>query len=168
MQQESEQAPTTPAETEQEVDLDFAPTNESNEDPPIVISNDSPAAPAVNPDMAPVVNEVDEVRRSTRVCTQAKPAYIPSMRGKKYSFATTAYGSNMLCDEAYEYNKVVTYSLMQQLSVKTAIKEWGDNAIAAGEKEVSQLSWRNTFVPKRMSDLTTEQRGRFFRAICLW
>ena len=42
MQQESEQAPTTPAETEQAVDLDFAPADESNEDPPIVISNDSP------------------------------------------------------------------------------------------------------------------------------
>jgi len=59
VQQELEQAPTTPAETEQEVDLDFTPVDESNEDPPIVISNDPPAAPAVNPDMAPVVNADD-------------------------------------------------------------------------------------------------------------
>ena len=59
VQQELEQAPTTPAEMEQAVDLNFAPTNESNEDPPIGISNDPPAAPAVNPDMAPVVNADD-------------------------------------------------------------------------------------------------------------
>lgn len=160
VQQELEQAPTTPAETEQAVDLDFAPANESNEDPPLVISNDPPAVSAVNPVNAPVVNEDDGRRRSTRVRTQAKPAYIPSMTGKKYSFATTAHGSNMLGDEAFEYNQVVTYSFMQQLSVKTAIKQWGDDAISAGEKEISQLQWRETFVPKRMSDLTTEQKGK--------
>jgi hypothetical protein len=164
VQQELEQAPTTPAETEQEVDLGFAPANESNEDPPLVISNDPPAAPAVNPDMAPVVNEGDGNHRSTRAHTQAKPAYIPSMKGKKYSFATTAHGSNMLGDEAYQYNQVVTYSFMQQLSVKTALKEWGDDAISAGEKEVSQLQWRKTFVPKRMLDLTTEQRGKLLQS----
>jgi len=76
----------------------------------------------VNPDMAPVVNADDGYRRSTRVRTQAKPAYIPSMTGKKYSFATTAHGSNMLGDKAYEYNQVVTYSFMQQLSVKAGLK----------------------------------------------
>jgi hypothetical protein len=156
VQQELEQAPTTPAETEQEVDLDFAPSNESNEDPPIVISNDPPAAPAVNPD--------DGNRRSTRIRTQTKPAYIPSMTGKKYSFATTVLGSNMLGDEAYEYNQEVTYSFMQQLSVKAALTKWGDDAAAAGEKEVSQLEWRETFVPKRMSDLTTEQKGKILQS----
>ena len=49
---------------------------------------------------------------------------------------------------------------MQQLSVKAAIKQWGDDAVSAGEKEISQLQWRETFVPKRMSDLTTEQKGK--------
>ena len=82
------------------------------------------------------------------------------MKGKKYSFATTAHGSNMLDDKAYEYNQVVTYSFMQQLSVKAGLKEWGDDARAAGEKEISQLQWRKTFVAKQMSDLTTEQRGK--------
>ena len=160
VQQELEQAPTTPAETEQAVDLDFAPANESNEDPPLVISNDPPAVSAVNPVNAPLVNADDGRRRSTRVRTQAKPAYTPSMTGKKYSFATTVLGSNMLGDEAYKYNQVVTYSFMQQLSAKAAIKQWGDDAVSAGEKEISQLQWRETFVPKRMSDLTTEQKGK--------
>jgi hypothetical protein len=45
---------------------------------------------------------------------------------------------------------------MQQLSVKAALREWGDEARVVGEKETSQLHWRETFVPKRMSELTNE------------
>jgi hypothetical protein len=156
VQQELQQAPTTPAETEPEVDLDFAPTNEGNVDPPMVLSNDAPEAPAVAVD--------DGVRRSTRVHTQAKPTYIPTMTGKKYSFATTVLGGTMLGDEAYEYNQRVAYSFMQQLSVKAALKQWGDNARVAGEKETSQLHWRETLVPKRISDLTSEQRDKILQS----
>jgi hypothetical protein len=156
VQQEVQQAPTTPAETEPEVDLDFAPTDEGNVDPPMVLSNDALEAPAVAVD--------DGVRRSTRVRTQAKPMYIPTMTGKKYSFATTVLGGTMLGDEAYEYNQRVAYSFMQQLSVKAALKQWGDNARVAGEKETSQLHWRETFVPKRISDLTSEQRDKILQS----
>jgi hypothetical protein len=46
---------------------------------------------------------------------------------------------------------------MQQLLVKSALREWGDNARAAGEREVNQLHWRDTFVPRKMSELTMEQ-----------
>ena len=145
-----EELPPTP------VDLDFAPANEDDVDPPMVLSNDAPEAPAVAVD--------DGVRRSTRVRTQAKPAYIPSMTGKKYSFATTELGGTMLDDEAYEYNQGVAYSFMQQLSVKAALKEWGEDARVAGEKETSQLHWRETFVPKRMSDLTSEQRDKILQS----
>ena len=156
VQQELQQAPTTPAETEPEVDLDFAPTDEGNVDPPMVLSNDAPEAPAVAVD--------DGVRRSTRVRTQTKPAYIPTMTGKKYSFATTVLGGTMLGNEAYEYNQGVANSFMQQLSVKAALKQWGDDARVAGEKEMSQLHWRETFLPKRMSDLTSEKRGKILQS----
>jgi hypothetical protein len=30
---------------------------------------------------------------------------------------------------------------MQQLSLKEALREWGDDAKTAGEKEVNQLHW---------------------------
>jgi hypothetical protein len=43
---------------------------------------------------------------------------------------------------------------MEQLSVKAALREWGDNAKVAGEKEVNQLHWREMFVPRRMSEST--------------
>jgi hypothetical protein len=70
----------------------------------------------------------------------------------------------MLGDEAFEYNQVVSYSFMQQLSVKAALRQWGDEARVAGEKETSQLHWRETFVPKRMSELTNEQRSKVLQS----
>jgi len=79
------------------------------------------------------------------------------MTGKKYSFATTILGARMLGDEAYEYNQGVSHSFMQQLSVKAALRECCDEARVACEKETSQLHWRETFVPKRMSELTNDQ-----------
>ena len=71
-----EQAP-TPAETTENNDIDFAPANDGNIDPPMV---DAP--PPVED--VPVVNQVhadNGVRRTTRICTQAKPSYIPVMTG---------------------------------------------------------------------------------------
>ena len=73
----------TPSETVED-DLDFAPTNNIDVDPPMI---DTPLP--VND--ATVVNEpaVDGPRRSTRVSVQPKPAYMPSMTSKMYAYATT-------------------------------------------------------------------------------
>jgi hypothetical protein len=46
------------------------------------------------------------------------------------------------------------------LSLKAALKQWGTDAEDAGVKEVSQLHWRDTFVPRRYSDLTDEHKKR--------
>ncbi len=103
-------------------------------------------------------------RRSTRIRTQPKPQYIPAFSGKTYSFATTVLGTKMLDDFAYGYNQSVAFSFMQQLSVKSALREWGDKARAAREKEVSQLHWREMFVPRRMSELTAEQQAKILQS----
>ncbi len=66
-------------------------------------------------------------------------------------------GTKMLDNVAYGYNQSVAFSFMQQLLVKSALREWGDNARAAVEKEVNQLHWRELFVPRQMSKLTAEQ-----------
>jgi len=92
-----------PAETK-DIDLDFAPADEGNVEPPLF---DTP--PLVND--APVVEQVpadDGVHRSQRVSTQAKPLCTPTMTGKKYSFATTILGARMLGNEAHEYNQGVS------------------------------------------------------------
>jgi hypothetical protein len=88
---------------------------------------------------------------------QPKPQYIPAFSGKTYSFATTVLGTKMLDDVAYGCNQLVAFSFMQQFLVKSALREWGDDARAAGEKEVNQLHWRDMFIPRQMSELTTEQ-----------
>ncbi len=136
-----------------DVDINFAPADGSNIKPPLV---DIP--PPVND--APVVSEVPTdggTRRSTCVRMQPKPQYVPAFSGKTYSFATTVLGTKMLDNGDYGYNQSVAFSFMQQLSVKSALRQWGDVARAAGEKEVNQLHWRETFVPRQMSELTAEQ-----------
>jgi hypothetical protein len=133
-----------------DVDLDFAPANDGNVEPPLV---DLP--PPVND--APVVSKVPTdggTCRFTQICTQPKPQYIPAVSGKLSSFATTALGTRMLDDVDYSYNQLVAFSSMEQLSVKAALREWGDNVKVAGEKEVNQLHWREMFVPRQMSEST--------------
>jgi hypothetical protein len=135
------------------VGINFAPANDGNVEPPLF---DIP--PPVND--APVVSKVPTdggTRRSTCIRMQPKPQYVPAFSGKTYSFATTVLGTKMLDNVAYGYNQSVAFSFMQQLLVKSALREWGDDARAAGEKEVNQLHWRETFLPRQMSELTAEQ-----------
>jgi hypothetical protein len=77
--------------------------------------------------------------------------------GRRIPFVTTVLGTKMLEKVAYGYNQSVAFSFMQQLLVKSALREWGDDARAAGEKKVNQLHWRETFVPRQMLELTAEQ-----------
>ena len=104
------------------------------------------------------------VRRSTR---ERKPVvnYKPGMTGKKYSFAameliTTELGLSYCNDSYYEHDAEVACTFMQQLSLKAALRQWGTDAEEAGIKEVSQMHWRDTFVPKRWSNLTHEEKRK--------
>jgi len=104
------------------------------------------------------------VRRSTRERKQVK-SYKPSMTGQKYVFAamaltTTQLGQSYLYDDSYQHDADVAYAFMQQLSLRSALKQWGTNAEDAGVKEISQLHWRDTFVPRRYSDLTDELKKK--------
>ena len=117
----------------------------------VVGTGDVPGAPA-------------GVRRSTRERKQVKN-YEPSMSGKKYAFAAmellmTDEGLSFCNDEAYQYDAEVAYTFMQQLSLKAALKQWGTDAEDAGVKEINQLHWRDTFVPRNYSDLTAEHKKK--------
>jgi hypothetical protein len=70
----------------------------------------------------------------------------------------------MLDDVAYGYNQSVAFSFMQQLLVKSALREWGDDVRAAGEKKANQLHWRDTFIPRQMSELTVEQQTKILQS----
>jgi hypothetical protein len=76
------------------------------------------------------------------------------------ALVTTQLGQSFLSDDGYQHDAEVAYAFMQQLSLKSALKQWGTNAVDAGVKEISQLHWRDTFVPKRSSDLTDEQKKK--------
>ena len=45
-----------------------------------------------------------------------------------------------------------------QLTLKAAIKMWGNEAKYAAEAEMKQLHWQNTFKPVRWSELTSKQK----------
>ncbi len=101
----------------------------------------------------------DVVCRSTRERT--KPVYYqPTRTDQKYSFATTQLGKSLLKDETYQNDPVVAFALMQQMSLKAALKQWGSNAEMVGIKEASQLHWRNTFIPKQYSQLTNDKKTK--------
>jgi hypothetical protein len=89
--------------------------------------------------------------------------YIPSMKGNKYAVAQmqivvslkenkdamcTAQMSVNLMNKAVHLNTAVVAMVMAQLSLKAAIKKWGDKAKYAVTTEMKQLHWRNSFNPK--------------------
>jgi hypothetical protein len=87
------------------------------------------------------------------------------MQGKKYFFAAldlsaTELGSSFLNKEDYQYDACIAFAFMQQLSLQSALKQWGSDAELAGIKEASQLHWRDTFIPRSYSDLTDDQKKR--------
>jgi hypothetical protein len=73
-------------------------------------------------------------------------------------------GTKMLDDGAYGYNQSKAFSFMQHFLVKSALREWGDDARAAGEKEVNQLHWRETFIPRQSLELTMEQQAKILQS----
>ena len=76
------------------------------------------------------------------------------MQGKKYSFAQ----AHLLDGDPVKCDPSVVAMIMMQLSLKSAMKEWGDEALFAAKKEMKQLHWRNSFKPIHYKDLSEEQR----------
>jgi hypothetical protein len=90
--------------------------------------------------------------------------YQPSMIGKRYSFATTQLDTTYLKDGTYQHDPLVAFAFLQQLLVKAALKQWGSEAKIAGQKEASQLYWRDTFVPKLWTDLSADEKSKILKS----
>jgi len=94
-------------------------------------------------------------RRSTR--TSNKPqSYQPSMTGKSYQYAATQLAQLEL--EKQEVDPRVLEMVMTQLTLKAAIKMWGNDAKIAAESEMRQLHWRNSFRWVKWNELTEKQK----------
>jgi len=54
--------------------------------------------------------------------------------------------------------------IMAQLSMKAAIKKWGQEAEYAMTKEMKQLHWRNSYKPKHWHELTKKQKEQILES----
>jgi hypothetical protein len=91
-------------------------------------------APVALPAQAP------ELRRSTRVRSQTKHGYTPSLSGSKYSYAVTQLESQgvlnpdahmFVQEDFYQSDPDVVAAIMTQLSPKAGLKEWREEAFTA-------------------------------------
>ena len=63
-------------------------------------------------------------------------SYVPFMKGKSYEYNATQLSS--VINEPQVVEMIFT-----QLTLKAAIKTWGNEAKVAAESEMKQLHWRN-------------------------
>jgi hypothetical protein len=54
--------------------------------------------------------------------------------------------------------------VMTQLSLKAALKQWGEDTKAAVEAEAKQLHWRNSFRPVHWDDVNKERRKQILKS----
>ncbi len=101
--------------------------------------------------------------------------YVPSMKGNKCAVALTqivaslkeskdamsmAQMSVKLMNKGVHQNADVVGMVMAQLSLKAAIKKWGDKAKYAVITEMKQPHWRNSYKPKHWHELSKGQREK--------
>ena len=118
-----------------------------------------------------VVEQPDGLRRSTRA-RKATQTYDPSMKGNKYQYAAAQLVSSMLYPDAhmfvqedfYQHDIDVVQTVMTQLSLKAALREWGNDASKAAYSEAKQLHWRDSFKPVHRKELTVEQRKQILES----
>ncbi len=100
--------------------------------------------------------------------------YVPSTKGNNYAVTMTPIAA-LLKDSKHAMAMVqmsvklmspdvhrradIVGMIMAQLSMKAAIKKWGDQAKFAISKEMKQLHWRNSYKPRHWNALTKKSKG---------
>jgi hypothetical protein len=105
--------------------------------------------------------------------------YVSSMQGKKYAVALSqideclkesnngmalAQMSVKLMSPGVHRKADIVGMIMAQLSMKAAIKKWGECARYAILKEMKQLHWRNSYKPKHWHDLSKKQKHQILQS----
>jgi hypothetical protein len=105
--------------------------------------------------------------------------YAPSMKGNKYAVALTQIvaslkGSKHAMSMAQMSVKLMSKGahrkadtvgmIMAHLSMKAAIKKWGQEAVYAVTKEMKQLHWRDSYKPKHWHELTKKQKEQILES----
>ncbi len=112
---------------------------------------------------------------AARITRVRKPPekYIPSMKGNKYGVSMTQIAASLMDSKhamtmaqmsvkfmspgVHRWADIVGM-IMAQLSMKAAVKKWGDQAKFAVSKEINQLHWGNSYKPRHWHALTTKQK----------
>ena len=121
----------------------------------------------VDPDRSTQVSTPDTEgpRRYTQVRSQPD-TYTSSMTGKRYEYGMIKLeiqgvinpDTHMFAHEDfYQAKPKVVIAIMNQLSLKSGSKEWGDKAHSATKSKMNQLQLRNTSIPMHRRDLTYEE-----------
>jgi hypothetical protein len=133
--------------------IEVAPTQEE--------SRTETPVPVTLPAQAP------DIRRPTRVRSQTNQGYTPILSGSKYSYAVTQLESQgvinpdlhmFVQEDFYQAEPDVVAVITTQLSLKTGLKEWGEEAFMTAQSEMKQLNFRKTFKPKHWKELSQVQR----------
>jgi hypothetical protein len=145
-------------------DPSAAPTEEPSAEPPT-----EPNAPSPKKGMA---------ARNARNRKQPEK-YVPSMKGNKYDVALTQIAASLkgskhavpmaqmsvkLMSKGAHRKADVVGMIMAQLSMKAAIKNWGQEAEYAITKEMKQLHWRDSYKPKHWHGLTKKQKEQILES----
>jgi hypothetical protein len=112
--------------------------------------------------------------RNTRV-RKPPEKYIPSMKGNKYAVAMTQIATSLkdskhamamaqmsvkLMSPGVHRWAYIVGMIMAQLSMKAAIKKWGDQAKFAISKEMKELHWCISYKPRHWHALTKKQKQK--------
>lgn len=107
-------------------------------------------AKTVNKKATPKKEMATESPRTTWSQKQTQP-YVPSLTGKSYQYAATQL-------ELTPHEPKVVKLILTQLTLKVAIKTWGNDATIAAKSEMKRLHWRNSFRPVYWNELTDKQK----------
>ncbi len=148
----------------QETYFDDGPGQQDEALPPIQIPPTLPEDPAPPSQGMAACN--------TRVRKPPKK-YVPSMKGNKYAVAMTQIAASLKDSKHAMVMAQMSVKLMSpgvhrqadivgmitaQLSMKAAIKMWGNQAKFAISKEMKQLLWCNSYKPRHCHALTKKQK----------
>ncbi len=105
--------------------------------------------------------------------------YVPSMKWKKYAAAMMQIAAPLnkskhamamtqmsvtLMSPGEHRRADIVGMVMNQLSMKAAIKKWGEQAKFAVSKEMKQPYWRNLYKPRHWHGLTKKQKKQILES----
>ncbi len=80
-----------------------------------------------------------------------------SLKDSKHAMAMAQMSVKLMSPGVHRQADIVGM-IMAQLSMKAAIKKWGDEAKFAISKEMKQLHWRNLYKPRHWHALSKKQK----------